>query len=152
MKTWVVVLAVLAAAIPMAYAGGGAVHAVSEAQAPDNLIARLKVDSPEEIEQILRRAESYLETAEQYPDFEPIAFVLHGPEIQVFSRKNYDKYKDIVGLAARLEAFEVIDVQVCEVQLKRQGVEVGELPAFVDTVPFGPDREEELVDKGYRYF
>ena len=33
-----------------------------------------------------------------------IALVLHGPEVEIFTRKNYTKYRHIVDRAARLDA------------------------------------------------
>jgi len=57
--------------------------------------------TPEELEEVLQRVEDILDQFEQYPNFEPIEFILHGPELRVFDRKNYARYKHIVGLAAR---------------------------------------------------
>ena len=72
--------------------------------------------------------------------------------MRIFDRRNYKEYKEIVGLAARLEAFNVINVQVCEVQMMRDGLQMSDLPAFVESVPYGPAEEERLLKRGYQYF
>lgn len=115
-------------------------------------VAEIKLHTPAEVEQMLRRAELYVENLDQYPNFEPIKIILHGPELRVFDRKNYQEYKDLVGLAARLEAFNVIDVQVCEVRMLQDGIQMSDLPSFIEPVPFGPAEEKRLLKRGYQYF
>jgi len=117
-----------------------------------NYVARIQVHTPEELESFLIRADEYVDKGAKFPSDEPIAVILHGPELQVFDRKNYQKYKHIVSMAARLEAFNVIDVRVCEVQMQLDGVGRGDLPAFVDSIPFGPAEVDRLLRKGYEYF
>ena len=125
-------------------------HAIPQGQVA--YIAKLNLHTTDEVEQMLRRAEEYVENIEQYPDFEPIAVILHGPELRAFDRRNYSEFKELVGLAARLEAFNIIDVQVCEVQMMQDGITRGDLPAFVQTVPYGPAEEKRLIKRGYQYF
>lgn len=115
-------------------------------------VARIRLHTPDELKKVLEKAQKYVDGSEKFPDFDPIAVILHGPELQVFARKNYQMYKSIVELAAQLEAYKVIDVRVCEVQMQRDGIKIGDLPAFVDTVPYGPDEEQRLLKKGFQYF
>ncbi len=115
-------------------------------------VARIRLHTPEELKAVFEKAEMLMAEGEKFPDFDPITVILHGPELKVFSRKNYNTYKHIVELAARLEAFKVIDVRVCEVQMEREGIQAGDLPAFIDTVPYGPAEEQRLLNKGYKYF
>ena len=115
-------------------------------------VARIRLHTPEELKAVFEKAELLVAGGDKFPDFDPITVILHGPELQVFARKNYSIYKHIVELAARLEAFKVIDVRVCEVQMERDGIKSGDLPAFIDTVPYGPAEEQRLLNKGYQYF
>lgn len=115
-------------------------------------VARIRLHTADEIKEVLEKAQKYVDGSEKFPDFDPIAVILHGPELRVFARENYQMYKGIVELAARLEAFNVIDVRVCEVQMQRDGIKTGDLPAFVDTVPYGPAEEQRLLKRGYKYF
>lgn len=115
-------------------------------------VAKLELGTAEEVENVLKRAETFLENIEQYPDFEPITVILHGPELKAFDRRNYREFKEVVGLAARLEAFNIIDVQVCEEQMRQDGISLDDLPAFAETVPYGPAEEQRLIKRGYQYF
>ena len=89
-------------------------------------VARIRLHTPEELKAVFEKAEMLVADGEKFPDFDPITVILHGPELKVFSHKNYKTYKHIVELAARLEAFKVIDVRVCEVQMERDGIQAGD--------------------------
>lgn len=116
------------------------------------LVARIEAHTADELEAILRRAERAIAAGRKYPDFEPVEFILHGPEAEFFIHRNYERHREIVDLAARLDAFGVIDVKICEQWMAGNGVVRGDLPAFIETVPFGPTAEEKLLREGYVYF
>ena len=121
-------------------------------ETPKNYVAQIQLHTAEELEALLNRVDEYVDKGDKFPSNEPISVILHGPELQIFDRKNYKKYKHIVALAARLEAFNVIDVSVCQVQMQIDGINQGDIPAFVDTVPYGPAEVDKLLKKGYEYF
>ncbi|RMG31692.1 MAG: hypothetical protein D6721_00535 [Gammaproteobacteria bacterium] len=79
-----------------------------------------------------------------------IALVLHGPELLHFDRHRYAENRRLVDLAARLDAFGVIEVKACLTRMKALGLERSDLPAFVEFVPYGPDEVERLHAQGYR--
>ncbi len=116
-------------------------------------LARLHTSSPVELEAALVRAEELFFSASAGGEFEPVAFVLHGPEVAVFFKDNYRQYKRIVDLAARLSAFEVLEIKVCETRMGVLGRNKSVLQPFVDTVPFGPREIDRLLDdEHYVYF
>ncbi len=79
--------------------------------------------------------------------------VLHGPEVEIFSRYNYSRFKEIVDLAARLTAFGVIEINVCETRMGSMGLQPNHLFPFVGTVPFGPAEVSRLLEEeDYLYF
>jgi hypothetical protein len=78
--------------------------------------------------------------------------VLHGPEVEFFSSSNYDRYKDIVDQAARLDALDIVDVKICQTMMEVQGIERDDIPSFVEQVPLGPAEVDRLVREGYVYF
>lgn len=120
---------------------------------PSGYLARIELDSPEDVEKALERAEQLFLTGQVEKGDEPLAFVLHGPEVAIFFRDNYKRYKKIVDLAARLAAFEVVEVSVCETQMGVLGREKEALVPFVGTVPFGPAEIDRLLtEKQYIYF
>lgn len=109
--------------------------------------AQLSQHSPEELSALLMRADD-LARASNFSPVEPVTFVLHGDEINLFKRDNYGSNQNLVDLAARLDAFRVIDVRVCETWLRDNGVAASELPPFVETVPFGPGFQASLQRSG----
>jgi intracellular sulfur oxidation DsrE/DsrF family protein len=105
--------------------------------------------SPEDIEALLYRAEEIREThAEGYDDLE-IVLILHGPDINIFKQENYDKHKAIVDLAAKLDAFDIIDMKICEKSMSNMGIDRSEVPAFIESVPYAPDEIRRLREEGY---
>ncbi len=120
-------------------------------------VARLELNTPEELEQALKRAEvlyaSLNELDAKANTIEPLEIVVHGPEVEVFFEENYGRYKPIVDLAARLSAFNIVDVKVCETQIDHLTQEKPTLPPFVEEVPFGPAEVQRLLkNEAYVYF
>jgi uncharacterized protein len=116
-------------------------------------LARIERNDPAEVEQALRKAEQYYLDNRLSPTLPKIAFVLHGPEIEIFFRDNYSRYKTIVDLAARLSAFKVVDIKVCRKRLRFLEKDVEQLFPFVGSVPFGPAEIKRLVGgENFVYF
>lgn len=104
---------------------------------------------PEEITALLKRAQELAYTLPEGGDFPGVALVLHGPEIEFFAQKNYEQYKSIVDLAARLDANKVIDVKICRTMMGKLNLKPDDMPAFIEQVPYGPDEVERLKREGY---
>lgn len=118
-----------------------------------NYLARIGNNSPEEIERALVRIEQYFLADQPEGDYDPVVIVLHGPEVGIFLRSQYQEHKHLVDLAARLTAFEVVDIRVCETSMGVLGRPVNELVPFVNTVPFGPAEVNRLIsEEQYLYF
>jgi len=108
--------------------------------------------TPEEIAGMLARAEQLAAAAPAGNPRAGIALVLHGPEIDIFARRNYGKFQPLVDLAARLDAANIIDVKMCVTEMQLRDIGKEDIPAFIDLVPFGPDEEERLRRRrGYVY-
>ena len=128
------------------------------AEAPQSAVlgylVRIDQNKPEEVEAALLRAEAfYLESLPLLSTSPPIALVLHGPEVEIFFRENYKRYKNIVDLAARLAAFQVVDIKICRTRLRFLEQEEASLFPFVGTVAFGPDEIARLTEEeGYVRF
>ena len=112
---------------------------------------RITLHTPVEIEGLLTRAEQLAKARRPADRRAGIALVLHGPEIEIFARKNYSKYKSIVDRAARLDADGVIEVKMCQTEMRSRGIRTEDVPAFIEFVPYGPDEEERLQRRGYVY-
>jgi|GEM_PF-251366 len=110
-------------------------------------LARIALNSPEDVLAALERAEELFGDKHANQQASPLAFVLHGPEVAIFFKDNYQEHKAIADLAARLSALEVIDLKVCRTRMGVLGREPSELLPFVETVPFGPAEIERLLNK-----
>ncbi len=119
----------------------------------DGYVARILNDSPEEVAEALGRAEKLYLDGQLPQDANPISIILHGPEVEIFFKDKYEEYKKIVDLAARLSAFGVVDVRVCETQTGIMGRGRSSIHPFIGTVPFGPTEVKRLLDQqNYVYF
>ena len=107
----------------------------------------------DEIDSMLSRAETLSKTFTTKPKVHAgIALVLHGPEIEMFTRKNYNRYQPLIDKAARLDSSSVIEIKVCRTAMDDMNIREEDLPAFVEIVPYGPDEEKRLERQGYIYF
>jgi intracellular sulfur oxidation DsrE/DsrF family protein len=123
-----------------------------EADAPLRAVLDISVHTLEELKVLLDRAEQLAMRPQAQGAEARVVLVLHGPEVAFFSIRNYEKYKDIVDQAARLDAFDVVDVKICQTMLDMQGIERADIPAFIEQVPLGPDEVERLRQQGYVTF
>ncbi|GMR17802.1 MAG: hypothetical protein BMS9Abin33_0196 [Gammaproteobacteria bacterium] len=109
----------------------------------------ITLHTPEEIEGMLNRAEMLSQTTRNLKLSAGIALVLHGPEIEIFARTNYKKYRNIVDKAAKLDGDGVIEIKICKTQMDNMNIKEDDLPAFIEVVPYGPDEEKRLKREGY---
>jgi len=98
---------------------------------------------------MLKRAETLAMTPNPAERPRQIALVLHGPEIEHFRISKYNGNQDIVDLAAKLDAFNVIDIKMCNTMMNLLNVDKQEIPAFIEIVPYGPDEVEALQEQGF---
>lgn len=81
---------------------------------------------------------------------EPVVIVLHGREASAFTNMNYLENKNLVDRAARLDASDLIDVRMCATWMRRNDIELSDIPSFIDTVPFAPEEIRRLKREGYQ--
>lgn len=105
--------------------------------------------SVEELQALLVRIEEITDASPEAFDNLEIVMVLHGPEIDLFTRSNYAQNRRLVDLAAKLDAFRVVDMKVCETAINSLGIDQGEIPAFIESVPYAPDELQRLLEQGY---
>jgi hypothetical protein len=119
---------------------------------PQGMVLDISVHSLDELKVLLDRAEEIAARPQSQGEMAGVVLVLHGPEVEFFAISNYPRYKDIVDQAARLDAFDVVDVKICQSMMDRQGIAREDIPAFIEQVPYGPGEVERLVREGYVYF
>ena len=115
-------------------------------------LAQIEAHTTVELNNILRRVDKILKDEQSYSTNSPVAVILHGAEIQAFLKSNYQQNQALVDLAARLDAYNAVDIQVCETWMRLNNIEHSQLPPFISTVPYGPATEAAFVDQGYEYF
>ena len=101
---------------------------------------------------LLQRAEKIASGQDVYRTREPVMLVLSGDEIELFKRDNYRDNKALVDLAARLDAFNIIDVKVCRHWTGQRGIELTDLPPFIEGVSSADQESKRLESAGYAYF
>ena len=123
-----------------------------EDEVPLRTVLDISVHTLEGLEVLLDRAEELAMRPQAQGDEASVVLVLHGPEVKFFSIRNYAKYKNIVDQAARLDAFDVVDVKICQSMLDMQGIDRDDIPSFIEQVPLGPGEVERLRQQGYVAF
>ena len=109
----------------------------------------VKDHSIEELEALLARAEEVSQSKpEDFEDLE-IVMVIHGPDIDFFTNQNHANNSQLIDVAARLDAFNVIDMKVCETTMSMRGVERQDIPPFIESVPFAPTEIKQRLQDGY---
>jgi intracellular sulfur oxidation DsrE/DsrF family protein len=81
-------------------------------------------------------------------DAHKVVIVSHGPEVVVFARKNYEKYKEIVDRAASLTK-QGVRIEICGLAARFQGFAPEDLHGFVNVVPAAPYALAYWQAKGY---
>ena len=83
-------------------------------------------------------------------EIEPLKIVIvsHGPELVVFAKKNYAKYKDLVDRAASL-ASQGVRFEICRNSAAALGFAPEDLYGFATVVPAGPYALAYWQAKGY---
>ncbi|MEQ8660186.1 MAG: DsrE family protein, partial [Gammaproteobacteria bacterium] len=78
-----------------------------------------------------------------------IVLVLHGPDVEYFATRNAGRYGDIVARAGALDAAGVLDFKMCAVAAERRGITAGDIPPFIEMVPWANGEIERLEQAGY---
>lgn len=105
--------------------------------------------SQKELVALLQRADEIAGVDSPGADELDIALILHGPDIGWFAKQNYQENKELVDLAARLDALEIIDLKICQQAMQQYGYLEDDIPAFIDRVPYAPDEIQRLEGSGY---
>jgi intracellular sulfur oxidation DsrE/DsrF family protein len=77
-----------------------------------------------------------------------VVVITHGPELVVFAKQNYAKYKEIVDRAAALTS-RGVRFEACRNAATAQGFAPEDLHGFVTVVPAGPYALAYYQAKGY---
>jgi len=129
-----------------------AANASPDGKIPSLFQARIEQHTADEMLALLQRAERIAAGQDEYRTRDPVVLVLNGDEIELFKRENYRTNKPLIDLAARLDAFNIIDVKVCKNWTAQRGIELTDLPPFIEGVSSGSQENKRLEQAGYAYF
>lgn len=119
----------------------------------EQYIAKIQLHTADELLGVLRKADKHYIDNGLAAELPPITFVLHGAEANSLVKNQYFKNKELVDLAARLTALDVVNIRVCENWLGSQGLKQKALQPFVGTVANGMAKEQSLVkQQNFVYF
>ena len=119
------------------------------AATPSGYVFDITVQNVEQLDAILNRADQLR------GQFSPhrhgkIALVLHGEELNLFRKKNYPQFMQIVERARLLDQMHLIDIKACQTVMRSLQIEQSELPSFIEQIPLAPIEIERLVkQQGY---
>lgn len=128
---------------------------------PDiNQLKQLKVvwdfnfQDPKSVGFVFNNVSALLKATQDYGphEIDPIKVVIvsHGPEVVLWAKKNYSKYKDIVDRAASF-AQQGVRFEVCKNDAAALGFKPEDLDGFVTVIPAGPYALTYWQNKGYAY-
>ena len=118
------------------------VHAQDETTV-QGYVFSVTVSSSQQLDVVLDRAED-LRALFKPEEHGRIAIVLHGNELQLFQKNNYDSNQSIVERARLLDQDNIIDIKACQTMMRVLEIEQNELPSFIEQVPFAPAEIERL--------
>jgi intracellular sulfur oxidation DsrE/DsrF family protein len=124
----------------------------AEGEAQGRAVLDISVHTIEGLKVLFDRAEELAMRPQAQGEEASVVLVLHGPEVEFFSIRNYEQYKDIVDQAARLDAFDVVDVKICKTMMGVKGIGSDDIPSFIEQVQLGPSEVERLLQEGYVAF
>lgn len=76
--------------------------------------------------------------------------VTHGPELRLFAKENYEKYRGIVDKMASL-AEEGVEFRMCNNAMTAAGFKASDMHGFITVIPAGFPEIVYLQNQGYRY-
>jgi len=104
---------------------------------PQKVVYDVAVKTERKVKSVLDRA-SYLSKITGADPFDSsIVLVLHGPEIEFFAIRNYNRYKEIMDRAQSLVEGEVLKIRMCRIAAEGHGYQPKDIHGFVEMVPMG---------------
>ena len=124
---------------------------IEKSPASGRYMFNVTLHTPEEIQGMLQRADELAAKEQPVRPETGIALVLHGPEIQLFTKQNYEANRSLIELARRLDRAGIIEIKMCRTAMRNLQVKESDVPDFIGFVPYAPDEIKRLEAEGYVY-
>jgi uncharacterized protein len=131
-----------------------------ESYADIDKVKQLKVvwdfnfQDPKTVGVVLNNLNALLKATSEFgpKEIDPIKVVIvsHGPEVVLWAKKNYAKYKNIVDRAASFTK-QGVRFEICRNDARALGFKPEDLDGFVTVIPAGPYALTYWQNKGYAY-
>jgi intracellular sulfur oxidation DsrE/DsrF family protein len=106
-------------------------------------------ESRDDLVALLDALEQKLESEGAHTDA-PVVIVLHGDEAFAFTRQGYLDNRPLADRAALLDAYNLIEVRMCETWMNENGLSRSDILPFIDPVPYAPEEIRRLQAEGYQ--
>lgn len=104
----------------------------------------ITVQNEQQLDAILKRADDL--KGQFSPDqYGRIALVLHGEELRLFKKSNYQRFMSIVDKARELDSDHLVDIKACQTAMDSLMIDQSELPDFIEQIPLAPVEIDRLV-------
>ena len=110
---------------------------LAEDSSPLKVVYDVAVDSQEAVVNILARASHLSNMTGADPLEGSIVLVLHGDEVEFFTKDNYETYQSTIDRAKSLTVGGIIKIKISELALKVRGMSAADVHDFIEIVPFG---------------
>lgn len=129
----------------------GSAEMTEKEYAPQQAVYDVAVDEPEAMEGVLDRV-SFLNNQYEADPFDAhIVVVLHGAEMDIFARENFEEHEELARRAESLTQAGPIEFRICAAAASAYGYEVEDLHGFAEVVPMADAEIIELQQEGYAY-
>ncbi len=125
-----------------------------DSKLPDNIKAVFDwtLEDPKDSEMAVNFISNFIKA---FDEFNPmgeysLAVVSHGPEALIFSKKNYEKYKNVVDRLNSMTKSYNLKIYVCRNTIKALGLKEEDLQPFITIVPAGVVKLAKLQEEGYK--
>lgn len=122
----------------------GAVANAGPENTEKGFVFDITVQNEQQLDAILKRAE-HLKGQFSPSQYGRIALVLHGEELKLFKKSNYERFMSIVDKARELDSNHLIDIKACQTAMDYLNIEQSDLPDFIEQVPYAPVEIDRLV-------
>ena len=104
---------------------------------PQKVVYDVHVKSMDKVSSVLDRASHLSKITGADPFDQSIVLVLHGPEIDFFAIKNYEKNKELMNRAQSLVESDTLKIKMCKIAAEGRGFKPEDIHGFVEMVPMG---------------
>ncbi|MCB1685304.1 MAG: hypothetical protein R3E82_02500 [Pseudomonadales bacterium] len=117
------------------------------ASSAERLFLEVSPQNRDDLDNLFTTLEQSLD--QSLPADDPVVVILHGDEAFSFTRDHYLNNRTLIDRAARLDAYRMIEVRMCETWMKNNAIGPDDIPAFIEPVRFAPEEIEMLEAEGY---